>query len=137
MTPLILDTCAVIWIANDDPIASEARVAIEETLAGAGSIYVSPMTAWEVGLLVARGRLSLSLPPTRWFARFMAQPAVSAGPLTPDMLIESSFLPGAPPNDPVDRIMIATARDVGGRLVTRDRALLSYGEQGHVQTLAC
>jgi PIN domain nuclease of toxin-antitoxin system len=57
--------------------------------------------------------------------------------LSPDILIASSFLPGKPPKDPADRILLATARDIGATLVTRDRALLKYGEEGQVSTIAC
>jgi len=57
--------------------------------------------------------------------------------MSPDLLIASSFLPGEPPRDPADRIMLATARDLGAALVTRDRALLDYGGQGHVKIVAC
>ena len=57
--------------------------------------------------------------------------------MSPDLLIASSFLPGEPPREPADRIMLATARDMGAALVTRDRALLDYGGQGHVKVVAC
>jgi PIN domain nuclease of toxin-antitoxin system len=57
--------------------------------------------------------------------------------MSPDLLIAASFLPGKPPRDPVDRIIAATAREYGFTLITRDRALLEYGEQEHVRVLAC
>jgi PIN domain nuclease of toxin-antitoxin system len=57
--------------------------------------------------------------------------------MSPDLLISSSFLPGAPPRDPADRIIAATAREYGYVLVTRDRLLLEYAEQGHIQALVC
>jgi PIN domain nuclease of toxin-antitoxin system len=57
--------------------------------------------------------------------------------LSPDILIASSFLPGKPPRDPADRIILATARDLGATLITRDRALLAYGEEGNVSVAAC
>ena len=53
------------------------------------------------------------------------------------LLLRSSFLPGSPTGDPADRILAATAREYGFTLVTRDRALLAYGEQGHIRALAC
>jgi PIN domain nuclease of toxin-antitoxin system len=52
-------------------------------------------------------------------------------------LIASSFLPGKPPRDPADRIIAATARDLGATLITRDRALLGYGTQGHLSVAEC
>ena len=57
--------------------------------------------------------------------------------LSPQILIASSFLPGDPPGDPADRILAATAREYGYTLVTRDRPLLDYAKQGHLQALAC
>ena len=99
--------------------------------------YISPITAWEVGLLVARSRLQLLITPPRWFARLFEVPNVKLADLSPDLLIASSFLPGEPPRDPADRIILATARDLGAALVTRDRALVRYGAQGHVKVVAC
>jgi PIN domain nuclease of toxin-antitoxin system len=57
--------------------------------------------------------------------------------LSPEILIAASFLPGKPPRDPADRILLATARDLGATLITRDRALLAYGADGHVSVVEC
>jgi len=46
-------------------------------------------------------------------------------------------LPGAPPADPADRIIAATARLHGYRVITRDGKLLSYAAQGHILATAC
>lgn len=100
-------------------------------------VYVSPMSAWELGMLVARGRLRLLITPQRWFARLFELPHVRLADMSPDILIGSSFLPGDPPRDLVDRIIAATAREYGATLVTRDRALLAYGEQGQISVLGC
>lgn len=98
--------------------------------------WVSPITAWEVGLLVARQRLPLSAPPKVWFDRL-----VSAGyriaPLDADVLIAASYLPGELHRDPADRILVATARRLDCPLVTRDRRLLDYASAGWMQALAC
>jgi PIN domain nuclease of toxin-antitoxin system len=99
--------------------------------------YVSPITAWEIGLLAARGRMKLLMAPERWFERLLEAPGLRLANLPPNVLIASSFLPGTPPNDPADRILAATAREYGYTLVTRDRTLLDYAEQGHLQALVC
>jgi PIN domain nuclease of toxin-antitoxin system len=57
--------------------------------------------------------------------------------MPPDVLIASSFLPGKPPRDPADRIIAATAGHYGATLMTRDKALLDYGGQGHLSVMAC
>jgi PIN domain nuclease of toxin-antitoxin system len=37
----------------------------------------------------------------------------------------------------MDRLLIETARSQDLTLVTSDRAILAYGTEGHVKTLAC
>jgi PIN domain nuclease of toxin-antitoxin system len=75
--------------------------------------------------------------PERWFANLFDFPGVQLADMSPDLLISSSYLPGQPPNDPADRILAATARELGATLITRDRALIDYGMQGHVAVVAC
>jgi PIN domain nuclease of toxin-antitoxin system len=136
-TTLLLDTHAAIWIAEDQPLASGAVDAVDAAYRANGTIFVSAITAWELGLLVARNRVGLSTRPERWFQQLLAIPGIRLAELTPDILIASSFLPGEPPRDPADRIILATARDLGATLITRDRLLLRYGEDGQVSTIAC
>lgn len=136
MLPLLLDTNAAIWLSRDELKASASEKLDEAARMGVAT-YLSPITAWEVGQLVSRNRLSLGATPQRWFARILAMPNVLLAELSPEILIASSFLPGNPPRDPADRILLVTARDLGATLVTRDRAILAYGESGQVSTLAC
>jgi PIN domain nuclease of toxin-antitoxin system len=100
-------------------------------------VYVSPFTAWEVGTLVAKIRVQLTLASDVWFANLLAQPGVRLAPLTPAELLASTALPGSPPSDPADRIIAATARLHGQIIVTRDRKLLAYAKEGHVRVQAC
>ncbi len=135
--PLLLDTCTVIWMAEDAAIAPEA-VDFLSAANDAGAItYVSPISAWEVGLLAARARLQFLITPERWFQRVLETPHMRLAEMSPDLLIASSFLPGNPPRDPADRIIAATARDYGCTLLTRDEALLDYGTQGHIRAIRC
>jgi PIN domain nuclease of toxin-antitoxin system len=136
-TPLLLDTCAAIWIAEDQPIAKEAAEMMDRAIAANEPVYVSPITSWELGLLVSRGRMNLLMSPQRWFERLLQAPGLQLAEMSPDILISSSFLPGTPPRDPADRIFAATAREYGYRLVTRDRPLLEYAQEGHIQALIC
>jgi PIN domain nuclease of toxin-antitoxin system len=135
--PLLLDTCAAIWITEEQALATEALTAIERSHRSGQFIYVSPITAWEIGLLVSRGKLTSPMSAQRWFERLLAAPGVRLAEMAHDILIASSFLPGAPPRDPADRILAATAREQGYRLLTRDSPLLTYARQGHLQALAC
>jgi PIN domain nuclease of toxin-antitoxin system len=127
----------MIWLANDEPIASGALLALRRARDADEPVYISPISAWEVGLLVSRGRLSLLMPPARWFEHVLRTSGVQLADMSPDVLVSSSFLPGSPPRDPADRILAATAREHGYQLMTRDRLLLTYGEQGHIHVLPC
>jgi PIN domain nuclease of toxin-antitoxin system len=88
-------------------------------------------------LLVARGKVTSPMSPQRWFERLLEAPGVRLADMLPDVLIASSFLPGAPPRDPVDRILAATAREHGYRLMTRDAPLLMYAGDGHLHAIVC
>jgi PIN domain nuclease of toxin-antitoxin system len=137
VSALLLDTHAAIWIAEDQSLASSAVEAIDAAYRADGTIFVSAITAWEIGLLVARNRLGLSVRPERWFQQLLTIPGVRLADLSPDILIASSFLPGDPPRDPADRIILATARELGATLITRDRLLLRYSEAGPVSAIEC
>ncbi len=137
MRPILLDTCTLIFMTEKARLAAATLETLQATSEGAGITYISPISAWEIGMLAARGRLQLVISPERWFANLFEVPNVRLAELSPDVLIASSYLPGTPPNDPTDRIMAATARDLGATLITRDRALLQYGEQGHVRVVEC
>ena len=135
--PLLLDTCALIWIAEDATISESAADALNQSHRARRPVYVSPISAWEVGMLISRGRLACLIKPELWFRRALDAPSLQLAEMSTDLLITSSFLPGIPPRDPADRIIAATVREFGYTLMTRDRLLLDYAEQGHIQALVC
>jgi len=138
---VLLDTCAIIWLANGDPLAQEALAAISHAALAEG-VFVSPASAWEVGLLSrVRGgngpALSFLPDPQSWFARFMAGPGIKEAPLLPEIAIASSHLPDPLHGDPADRFVIATARHHQIPIVTRDSKIIEYATQGHVNVIVC
>jgi len=118
-------------------MAEASRAAIRSARAANAGVYVSPFTAWEIGTLVAKQRLPLSLSPEVWFETLLAQPGMRLAPLTPQILLASTALPGTPPSDPADRIIAATARICGYVVITRDGKLLDYAEKGHILAIRC
>ena len=136
--PLILDTCAALWLSTPAmSLASEASEALVRAEAEGQAIHLSPITAWEVGQLVARGRYALSIDPLRWFEELLAA-GLTLAPMDPAILVGASFLPRSETlRDPADRIIAATARIHGWTLVTRDRPLLAYAVAGHIRAIAC
>lgn len=137
---VLLDTCAVIWLANGDRLSRGAAAAIVQ--AGlADGVFVSPVSAWEMGLLSLpkprRPGLQFLPDPKTWFARFMAGPGIKEAQLTPAIGIDASHLPGALHGDPADRLIVATARHLGMPVVTRDRRIIAYAAGGHANVIAC
>jgi PIN domain nuclease of toxin-antitoxin system len=133
----LLDTCAAIWLANGDRMTPSSRRAINAAQASGAGVHVSPISAWELGSLVSRRRLRLSLAPDAWFEHLLALPGVRLAPMPPQLLIVSSFLPATAPRDPADRIIAATGRAYGFSIVTRNGDLARYGRSGHIAVIPC
>lgn len=134
--PLLLDTHVWIWMMEGEKgvLADSAMEAIREA-SRTGGVLVAAISVWEVGMLEVKGRLTLSRAVEDWVDRGLAAPGTRFAKLTPEIAIESTRLPGDVHGDPADRLLIATARRTGARLATRDRAILSYAQAGHVNVL--
>ncbi|MBV9251816.1 MAG: type II toxin-antitoxin system VapC family toxin [Acetobacteraceae bacterium] len=137
---VLLDTCAAIWLANGDAMAQSALAAIVHAGLHNG-VFVSPISAWEVGLL-SRPRASRPgvrfLPdPKTWFSRLLAKAGIKEASFTPAIAIDASFLPEPLHADPADRLIIATARHLGIPIVTRDARLREYADAGNVRVIDC
>lgn len=133
---LLLDTCAALWLM-DGTLQRKALATLTMAYNQGLGVYVSPITAFEVGQLARKGRFKSSLTPARWFERLIDAPGMVLAEMPPKVLIASSELPNFRPGDPVDRIIAATAREYGFTIVTRDAALLDYAQQGYLSVLEC
>jgi PIN domain nuclease of toxin-antitoxin system len=122
---IVLDTHAWLWWVSDpDRLSRRARSAIDAAL-GDG-IHVSSISAWEVTLLVRKGRLTLRLPPEEWIARSEGLPFLRFVPVDNRIAARSNALPPPMHDDPADRIIVATAIVLGAGLVTKDQRIRRY-----------
>jgi len=133
---VLLDTCALLWLLEGAGLDPEALERID-VAATDSNLWVSPISAWEVGVLSARGQLVLSMPVEAWFDEIVELPGAGLAELGPRVFIGASQLPGQAPGDLADRLMAALARTYGLTLITRDQALLDYAGEGHVRALRC
>lgn len=63
---LLLDTCALIWLAAAAPeLSTRSRTAID----AADMVWVSAISAWEISLKVAHKTLELPMPPEEWLTK--------------------------------------------------------------------
>jgi PIN domain nuclease of toxin-antitoxin system len=134
----VLDTHVWIWVVEGDRTALSAPAieAIERAAKG-GAVRVSAISVWEVAMLEVKGRISLSRPVDDWVRAALHAPGVRLLPLSPEIAIESTRLPAVPRGDPADRILMASARHLGGQLATCDREILNYSEGGQLKVLSC
>jgi PIN domain nuclease of toxin-antitoxin system len=135
--PLLLDTCAAIWIVGGARLDPAAEDAMDRARDLAEPVFVSAITAWEIGLLAAKGRFASPYSPKVWFEKLMSIEFFILAEVTPAIFIDSCFLPGKSPRDPGDRIIVATARERGYTIVTRDRRILEYRDAGQVLAIPC
>jgi PIN domain nuclease of toxin-antitoxin system len=132
-----VDTCAAIWLTHQAEITPEARLALKRAWRDRIPVRASSITAWEMAMLVSKGRMTETREPLRWYRDFIRESQIEEEPVTAELYVASCFLPQPIHNDPTDRILIATAREHDLTIITRDRAILAYGAAGHVKTLAC
>jgi PIN domain nuclease of toxin-antitoxin system len=133
VTGYLLDTHVWLWIMRGATEEVSSRFFSEvEDWQRRGLAYLSPISCWEVGLLVASKQLILDSPIEELWDRNTSQDTCRIAELTGLILFDSTRLPGDLHRDPSDRILAATARSKHLTLVTRDWRLLDYAKQGHL-----
>lgn len=121
---IVLDTHAWLWwIADPARLSPAARQAIDE----ADAIGVSPISAWEVAMLVARRRISLDRDVAVWIRQALAHTRVRQQPLTAEIAVAAGRLDAREfHGDPADRFIYATAEAARALLVTRDEQIRRF-----------
>ena len=77
MSAILLDTCALLWLGfGDSRLSLDARQVIEET----ETVYVSPISLWEIANKRSTGGLTLQLPTREWFAKMCEWQTISYAP---------------------------------------------------------
>lgn len=129
---IVLDTHVLVWwIGNDPHLSRKAASAIRKELAS-GHLGIPAISVWEIGMLVAKGRLALSMGVDEWIETVQAIQGVALLPLTASIVLDSSRLPGSFHGDPADRMIVTTARSENAPLVTADQRIRAYH---HVRTI--
>ena len=132
---LLLDTHVLIWLINGDAALSRAAKQEIDDASADRETLVSVVCFWEIGMLQLKRRIRLAGSVLDWTRDAVNRPGITVAPLTPEIAAASSFLPGRFHADPVDRMIVATARETGATLLTRDRRILRYGARGHLKVM--
>lgn len=135
---ILLDTHVAIWLSLET--LPEPKLEVLTRAGEVAGLLVSPVIAWEAGLLASKSTPAgvAGLGDARlWYRRLLANPVISECILDGEIALASTTLPGEFHRDPADRFLVATARILDCRLMTRDRKILSYAAQGHVKAIPC
>lgn len=124
---ILLDTHALVWWINgSNKLSAPARTSIENERNSKGTILVSTISAWEIALLVDKGRLTLDRDVADWLEQADSIEGLEFAAIDRQIAIDSIRLPGDFHNDPADRIIVATARKFASPVVTADTRIISY-----------
>ena len=121
--PVILDTCALLWLASGDKRLSRSTL---KAINDAPAVHVSAISGFEIGLKISKGKLELSHPVEEWFALVMEHHGLTLLPLGLDVCLAAAKLPPVH-DDPFDRFIIATAKLNDLPVVTADGRFEEYG----------
>jgi PIN domain nuclease of toxin-antitoxin system len=119
---ILLDTHAVIWLSRDHHrISSKAREAIQEARKKERGLAISGITLLEIARLSSHGRIHL----TPDLESFLSDVELhfTVLPITANIARQAFELPESYPNDPVDRVIGATALVHDIFLITADRQI--------------
>lgn len=129
---ILLDTHVVLWWqAGGERLSKAASTAI----ADASTVLVSPISAWEIGNLVEKGRVGVDRPLMHWIDALFREQRVDALELSPLVAAQAASLADFH-GDPADRIIYASAQFARCPLVTKDERLGRYASvQGDIATI--
>ena len=130
---IVIDTHILLWwVSGSGELSTAATKAIKNTLRKGGEVLISSISAWEIAMLVEKGRLVLSMDVESWLDEVSQIDGVRFLPVDNEIGVKSTALPGEFHKDPADRMIVATARKSALPLVTADEKILQYE---HVKTI--
>ena len=129
---ILLDTHVLIWLLEDsERLGASAREAIR---ANTGRITLSAMTFWELSMLQSKRQMSLSVPLPVLLEKVIGESLMTIVPVTAEIAMDANSLPSLH-GDPVDRLLMATARNLDCPLMTADHVVREYARAAHVQVI--
>ncbi len=126
---LLLDTHIALWLETTDRrLRPATKTLIDDCWRTGGTVFLSAVTAWEIASLIDRRRLRLDVSVERWVERFLDMPGLEGVEVSHHVAARSFQLSNLDHRDPADRLLIATAIDLGCPLVTYDERITAFAE---------
>ena len=89
-------------------------------------LLLSAISPWEFSKLLEKGRIGISCNPADWMTTALDLPKLRLVYLSPILAYRSTTLPQPFHDDPVDQIIVATARKENATILTKDKNILHY-----------
>jgi PIN domain nuclease of toxin-antitoxin system len=127
---LLLDTHVWLWALHGDTRRVGRRT--RQLLSRAESretLRVSVMTLFEVAALHALGRIRFTRLPEQWIRESFEETGIRIADLSPAIAIDAGSIPRSVLADPLDRLLVATARHLQATFLTSDERILDYGSK--------
>jgi PIN domain nuclease of toxin-antitoxin system len=121
---ILLDTCTLLWLAEDPPRLPRMVMAAIRHVAP-GQRFLSAISAFEIGVKYRNGKLSLPKKPRQWVDESCAKRGLIVVPVTKDIAHRATEL-ALYHRDPADRIIIATALEHDLTVLTPDLQFRRY-----------
>jgi PIN domain nuclease of toxin-antitoxin system len=125
---ILLDTHVWIWSMVGSSILKKSFHLTFEKALKLQNILISPMSIWEIGMLVEKKRIEIEMDVLDWVEQALDIPGINLIPITPKIAIHSTRLMDKMHGDPVDRLLIATAFEKNAVFVTCDKKILRYAK---------
>ena len=120
---MILDTCALLFLANGDRRLSRSA---RERLGSEPVRWFCAISSFEIALKHQQGKLELPLAPLRWLRKLEDRYGLTELPLDSALCTAAAALPHHH-RDPFDRFIIAAALRLRVPVVTIDPKFSMYG----------
>ncbi len=124
---ILLDTHVWLWWLLEEGDLDESERAILDEQALSGEIVISVATIWEAELLHRQGELALLPDFETWIRRATDNQICKVIPIDEEVILAQQRLPENFPEDPADRIIVATALLKDIPLATKDEILQELG----------
>ena len=126
---VLVDTHALLWWQAEAGQGRPDRVstAAWDRITAASHILVSPISCWEVAMMVGKARIRLDRPTAAWIRDVLATDGMDIADLTPAIAVAAAELDGFH-GDSADRFLYATAQCLGVPLLSKDHLLRDYAE---------
>jgi PIN domain nuclease of toxin-antitoxin system len=127
---ILLDTHVWVWSVEGDVRCVGRRTRALLTRAQSqDAIRISPATVFEIAALHTAGRLRLARSLEQWMNDGLAVAGVRLAPFSAAVAIDAGSIPRTALADPLDRLIVSTARQLDATLVTSDARILQYAAQ--------